>query len=93
VDATAAIAELRELSTQIETVVVIARDGSLVASSVQDEAAHRILGHWLAGNRGVLDRWELPGVRVQARLSVRYDTGRVGVAYGADQVAQQGLPA
>jgi len=38
----AAIAELRELSTQIETVVVIARDGSLVASSVQDEAASRI---------------------------------------------------
>ena len=41
-DATAAIAELRELSTQIETVVVIARDGSLVAASVQDEAANGI---------------------------------------------------
>ncbi len=41
-DATAAIAELRELSTQIETVVVIAREGSLVASSVQEEAANRI---------------------------------------------------
>lgn len=42
VDADAAIAELRELSTQIETVVVTSRDGSLVASSVNDGTALRI---------------------------------------------------
>jgi len=42
VDANAAIAELRELSTQIETVVVTSRDGAVVASSVNEEAAGRI---------------------------------------------------
>lgn len=41
-DATAAIAELRELSTQIEAVVVAGRDGSVVASSVQESTADRI---------------------------------------------------
>jgi predicted regulator of Ras-like GTPase activity (Roadblock/LC7/MglB family) len=41
-DATAAIAELRELSTQIEAVVVAGRDGSVIASSVRDEPAERI---------------------------------------------------
>ena len=42
VDADAAIAELRELSTQIETMVVAARDGALVAASVSDGTAGRI---------------------------------------------------
>ncbi|HET6850385.1 MAG TPA: roadblock/LC7 domain-containing protein [Gaiellales bacterium] len=41
-DATAAIAELRELSTQIEAVVVAGRDGTVVASSVQESTAERI---------------------------------------------------
>jgi len=41
-DATAAIAELRELSTQIEAVVVAGRDGSVVASSVRESTAERI---------------------------------------------------
>ena len=50
-DATAAIAELRELSTQIEAVVVAGRDGSVVASSVAESTAERIAGaaHALAG--------------------------------------------
>lgn len=47
-DAAAAIAELRELSTQIEAVVVASRDGSVVASSVRDETAGRIAGAALA---------------------------------------------
>ena len=41
-DAAAAIAELRELSTQIEAGVVAGRDGSVVAASVGDLAAARI---------------------------------------------------
>src|SRR3954447_6196603 len=41
-DAAAAIAELRELSTQIETVVVSFRDGSVISASVGDDIAGRI---------------------------------------------------
>ncbi|HYW28866.1 MAG TPA: hypothetical protein VE824_03570 [Gaiellales bacterium] len=41
-DATAAIAELRELSTQIEAVIVAGRDGTVVASSVHEATAERI---------------------------------------------------
>ena len=41
-DATAAIAELRELSTQIESVVVAGRDGAVIASSVREPTAERI---------------------------------------------------
>lgn len=41
-DATAAIAELRELSTQIEAVVVASREGGVVASSVREQTAGRI---------------------------------------------------
>jgi predicted regulator of Ras-like GTPase activity (Roadblock/LC7/MglB family) len=43
-DANAAIAELRELSTQIEAVVVASRDGSVIASSVREETSGRIAG-------------------------------------------------
>jgi len=42
VDAAAAIAELRELSTQIQTIVVCGRNGALLSASVQDAAAARI---------------------------------------------------
>ena len=43
VDAAAAIAELRELSTQIESVVVAPREGPPIASSVPDEDARRMV--------------------------------------------------
>ncbi len=42
-DAAAAIAELRELSTQIESVVVAPREGPPIASSVGDEDARRMV--------------------------------------------------
>jgi predicted regulator of Ras-like GTPase activity (Roadblock/LC7/MglB family) len=42
VDAAAAIAELKELSTQIETVVVAGRDGSVQAATLPDDAAGRV---------------------------------------------------
>jgi predicted regulator of Ras-like GTPase activity (Roadblock/LC7/MglB family) len=43
VDAAAAIAELRELSTQIESVVVAPRSGPPIASSVPDDDSERML--------------------------------------------------
>jgi len=42
VDPAAAIAELRELSTQIQTIVVCGRNGALVSASMQDAVAARI---------------------------------------------------
>jgi len=42
VDAASAIAELKELSTQIESVVVAARDGSVEAATLPDDAAARV---------------------------------------------------
>ena len=42
-DAAAAIAELRELSTQIESVVVAPRDGAPIASSVPSDDALRMV--------------------------------------------------
>ena len=41
-DAASAIAELKELSTQIETVVLAARDGSVEAATLPDQAAGRV---------------------------------------------------
>jgi predicted regulator of Ras-like GTPase activity (Roadblock/LC7/MglB family) len=43
VDAAAAIAELRELSTQIESVVISSREGSPIASSVPADDTGRIV--------------------------------------------------
>jgi predicted regulator of Ras-like GTPase activity (Roadblock/LC7/MglB family) len=43
VDAAAAIAELRELSTQIESVLVAPREGPPIASSLSDEEARRMV--------------------------------------------------
>jgi predicted regulator of Ras-like GTPase activity (Roadblock/LC7/MglB family) len=42
VDAASAIAELKELSTQIEAVVVASRDGSVEAATLSDDAAGRV---------------------------------------------------
>ena len=55
-----------------------------------DEAAHHILSRWLPAQDG-LEVWELARVRVAARKSIRYDTGRVGVAYAAEVLGQNAL--
>jgi predicted regulator of Ras-like GTPase activity (Roadblock/LC7/MglB family) len=44
VNATDAIAELRELSTQIETVIIASREGHVVASSLPDEHSRQVAG-------------------------------------------------
>ena len=41
-DAASAIAELKELSTQIEAVVVASRDGAVEAATLPDDAAGRV---------------------------------------------------
>ena len=41
-DATQAIADLTEISPQVQDVVVLAADGGLVGANVQDEAASRL---------------------------------------------------
>jgi len=43
-DAAAAIDELRSLSTQIDVIMVAARDGSVTASTVADDRAERLGG-------------------------------------------------
>ncbi|HXD69661.1 MAG TPA: roadblock/LC7 domain-containing protein [Gaiellales bacterium] len=43
-DAAAAIDELRSLSTQIDVIMVAARDGSVTASSVEGDRAERLGG-------------------------------------------------
>lgn len=56
-----------------------------------DEAAHLILGRWLSDRAGYLEPWELAGIQMQVRKSIRYDTQRVGVAYAAEQAPQNAL--
>lgn len=50
-----------------------------------DMAAHEVMTRWLGQNVCYLHRWEVAGLRCQARLSVRFDGGRVGVAYAQEQ--------
>ena len=66
VDAAEAIAELRELSTQIEAVVLASRDGELLASSLDSRTAVTV-----AGSAGSL---------VEGADAVRRDLGREALA-------------
>lgn len=66
VDAAEAIAELRELSTQIEAVVLASRDGQLLASSLDSGTAATV-----AGSAGSL---------VEGADAVRRDLGREALA-------------
>ena len=66
VDAAEAIAELRELSTQIEAVVLASRKGELLASSLDSQTAATV-----AGSAGSL---------VEGADAVRRDLGREALA-------------
>jgi predicted regulator of Ras-like GTPase activity (Roadblock/LC7/MglB family) len=66
VDAAEAIAELRELSTQIEAVVLASRDGELLASSLDSQAAATV-----AASAGSL---------IEGADAVRRDLGREALA-------------
>jgi len=86
-DAAAAIAELRELSTQIETVVVSSRDGSVISASVGDAAAGRVAG----AARDLADgadqvRRDL-GREALSQLQASTPTGSVFVVVDGDRMA------
>jgi predicted regulator of Ras-like GTPase activity (Roadblock/LC7/MglB family) len=86
-DAAAAIAELRELSTQIEAVVVAARDGSVVSASIGDMAAGRVA----AAARDIADgadqvRRDL-GREALSQLQASTPTGSVFVVVDEDRMA------
>jgi predicted regulator of Ras-like GTPase activity (Roadblock/LC7/MglB family) len=86
-DADAAIAELRELSTQIETVVVGSRDGSVIAASVADDTAARVA----SAARDLADgadqvRRDL-GREALSQLQASTPTGSVFVVVDGDRMA------
>ena len=86
-DAAAAIAELRELSTQIETVVVSSRDGSVISASVGDDVAGRVS----AAARDLADgadqvRRDL-GREALSQLQASTPTGSVFVVVDGDRMA------
>jgi hypothetical protein len=79
VDASAAIAELTDISPQVRRVVAVAADGSLLGSNVADELAHALAdgGLRLAETAdGVRAERQLPAV---AQLEAATRTGSVFV--------------
>jgi predicted regulator of Ras-like GTPase activity (Roadblock/LC7/MglB family) len=80
-DATQAIADLTEISPQVKGVVVIAADGSLTGSNLQEEAAQRLAD----GARRLLDAAEglRPGV---AQLEAATTSGSVFVVRDGERL-------
>jgi predicted regulator of Ras-like GTPase activity (Roadblock/LC7/MglB family) len=86
-DATAAIDELRSLSTQIEVIMVANRDGSVTASTVGSERADRLGGlarDLVAGADGV--RGDL-GRDALSQLQAATPDGSVFVVIDGDRMA------
>lgn len=86
-DAASAIAELKELSTQIETVVVAGRDGAVEAATLPDEAAGRVV----SAARSLVDgadqlRRDL-GRESLSQLQASTPEGSVFVVVDTDRVA------
>jgi hypothetical protein len=80
-DATQAIADLTEISPQVKDVVVIAADGSLTGSNLQEEGAQRLAD----GARRLLDAAEglRPGV---AQLEAATTVGSVFVVRDGERL-------
>jgi predicted regulator of Ras-like GTPase activity (Roadblock/LC7/MglB family) len=86
-DAAAAIDELRSLSTQIQTVVLASRDGTVTAATVDDGRAARLGGlarDLVAGADSV--RGDL-GRDALAQLQAATPSGSVFVVLDADRMA------
>ena len=81
VDAAQAIADLTEISPQVQRVVVIAADGSVVGSNVDAAVAKRLVD----GARGLIDAAEelRPGV---SQLEAATVSGSVFVVRDGDRV-------
>jgi predicted regulator of Ras-like GTPase activity (Roadblock/LC7/MglB family) len=87
VDAAAAIAELRELSTQIESVVVAPRSGTAIASSVPDDDAARMLESARALAEGADQVRQDLGRDALAQLQAATPEGSVFVVVDGERMA------
>ena len=83
-----ALADLTEISTQIETAVVFDREGTVVASTVDDEKAGRLAGSALELLRAATEHGTQPGAGVEelAQLDVALHDGSVFVVRDEDRL-------
>jgi predicted regulator of Ras-like GTPase activity (Roadblock/LC7/MglB family) len=83
-----ALADLTEISTQIETAVVFDREGTVVASTVDDEKAGRLAGSALELLRVAAEHGAKPDAEVEelAQLDVALHDGSVFVVRDEDRL-------
>jgi predicted regulator of Ras-like GTPase activity (Roadblock/LC7/MglB family) len=83
-----ALRDLTEISTQIETAVVFDREGTVVASTVDDEKAGRLAGSALELLRAAAEHGTQPGAGVEelAQLDVALHDGSVFVVRDEDRL-------
>jgi predicted regulator of Ras-like GTPase activity (Roadblock/LC7/MglB family) len=83
-----ALADLTEISTQIEAAVVFDREGTVVASTVDDEKAGRLAGSALELLRAAAEHGAQPGAEAAepAQLDVALHEGSVFVVRDEDRL-------
>jgi predicted regulator of Ras-like GTPase activity (Roadblock/LC7/MglB family) len=83
-----ALADLTEISTQIETAVVFDREGTVVASTVDDEKAGRLAGSALELLRAAAEHRAKPDAEAEepAQLDVALNDGSVFVVRDEDRL-------
>jgi predicted regulator of Ras-like GTPase activity (Roadblock/LC7/MglB family) len=83
-----ALADLTEISTQIETAVVFDREGTVVASTVDDEKAGRLAGSALELLRAAAEHGTQSGAEAEelAQLDVALHDGSVFVVRDEDRL-------
>ena len=86
-DAASAIAELKELSTQIEAVVVAGRDGSVEAATLPDDAAGRVVSAAQSLVDGADQLRQDLGRESLSQLQASTPEGSVFVVVDAERVA------
>jgi predicted regulator of Ras-like GTPase activity (Roadblock/LC7/MglB family) len=80
-----ALADLTEISTQVETVVVFDREGTVLGSTLDDERAGRLAGSALELLRAAHDA-RPAGARELAQLDITLRDGSVFVVADQDRV-------
>jgi predicted regulator of Ras-like GTPase activity (Roadblock/LC7/MglB family) len=83
-----ALADLTEISTQIETAVVFDREGTVIASTVDDEKAGRLAGSALELLRAAAEHGAKPGAETEepAQLDVALHDGSVFLVRDEDRL-------
>jgi predicted regulator of Ras-like GTPase activity (Roadblock/LC7/MglB family) len=83
-----ALSDLTEISTQIEAAVVFDREGTVVASTVDDEKAGRLAGSALELLRAAAEHVAQPGAEAEelAQLDVALHDGSVFVVRDEDRL-------